>query len=94
MSDFETLQKKRAFSVSEASRYACVSRGTLEFWLMKGLLPYEVLPGTGDKQRFRRIRRNDLDKFLDGTLNIASSRAPKRDDNELAQKVFLIPKTT
>ncbi len=55
---------KRAFSVSEAARQACVSRGIIEYWLTCGL-PFEELPGTGEKNKFRRIRRDDLDAFLE-----------------------------
>ena len=60
---------KRALTISEAAKHACVSRGIIESWLARGFLPYEELPGTGEgkrTQRFRRIRRADLDEFLDG----------------------------
>ena len=57
--------EKRAFTVTEAADYACVSRGSLESWLARGLLKYEELPGNGAKQRFIRIRKKDLDEFLD-----------------------------
>ena len=57
---------KRVLSIAEAARYAEVSRGTLESWLVRGLLPYENLPSAGGgKHRFRRIRKADLDEFLD-----------------------------
>lgn len=60
------MDKKRALSVAETARYAGVSRGTVEVWLMDGLLPYEELPGRGKgNYRFRRIRSADLDTFLD-----------------------------
>ena len=56
---------KRAMKISEAAEYACVSRGIIESWLNKGLLPYEELPSTGTgSHRFRRIRKQDLDEFL------------------------------
>ena len=59
------LGTKRALTIAEASRYACVSRGTLEAWLIQGLLPFEELPGRGNGvHKFRRIRRIDLNKFL------------------------------
>ena len=59
-------QEKRAFSISEAAKYACVSRAILDSWVVKGHLPYEELPGTGTgHQKFRRIRKNDLDTFLE-----------------------------
>jgi len=57
---------KRAFTIKEAAEYACVSRSTVENWLTKGMLPYEELPNLGEgKYRFRRVRRHDLDKFLE-----------------------------
>jgi len=58
---------KRALTIAEAAEYACVSRGIIESWLSQGLLPFEELPGTGEGkgiQRFRRIRRVDLEDFL------------------------------
>ena len=59
-------QEKRAFSIPEAAKYACVSRTILDNWLVKGHLPYEELPGTGTgHQKFRRIRKKDLDTFLE-----------------------------
>jgi len=63
-SDNETFNK-RALSIREAALYACVSRGTVDNWLAKGMLPYEELPSRGKgKYCFRRIRKTDLDVFL------------------------------
>ena len=62
----DDLTKKRAFSIEEAARHACVSRGMIENWLVQGHLPFEELPGSGNgNYRFRRIRRLDLDAFLE-----------------------------
>ena len=66
--DNKRQNTERALTISEAAKYACVSRGTIESWLARGLLPYEELPGTGEgkgTQRFRRARRVDFDDFLD-----------------------------
>jgi excisionase family DNA binding protein len=61
----EEIKQKRALTITEAAEYACVSRGTVENWLAKGILPFEELPSRGKEQyRFRRIRREDLDVFL------------------------------
>ncbi len=66
MKNNEKIFDKRAFSIKEAAEYACVSRGTVENWLSKGLLPFEELPGRGKGNYcFRRIRKIDLDAFLD-----------------------------
>ena len=66
MRDCEKTKNKRAFSISEAAEYACVSRGTLHTWVVSGMLTYENLPGRGDgSHKFRRIRKSDLDAFLD-----------------------------
>jgi len=66
MNDGRKTYDKRAFTIKEAAEYACVGRSTLEKWLVRGLLPYEELPSTGaGKYRFRRIRKRDLDEFLD-----------------------------
>jgi excisionase family DNA binding protein len=56
---------KRAFTIREAAEYACVSRGTVDNWLSKGILPFEELPSRGKGNYcFRRIRKSDLDEFL------------------------------
>ncbi len=56
---------KRAFTITEAAEYACVSRATLQNWIVLGLLPYEELPSRGDGSRkFRLIRKYDLDAFF------------------------------
>ena len=66
---------KRALTIMEAAEYACVSRSTIENWLTKGLLPFEEIPNLGEgKYRFRRIRKHDLDEFLD-TLYSGNNRA-------------------
>jgi len=66
MRDCEKTRIKRAFSMSEAAEYACVSRGTVHTWVVSGMLPCENLPSRGDgSHKFRRIRKSDLDAFLD-----------------------------
>jgi excisionase family DNA binding protein len=84
--------EKRALSIAEAARYACVSRGTIENWITKKILPCEELPGRGSgAYRFRRIRKQDLDSFLNqsysnsGTMNTNT-------DNE--SDVFLLPRNS
>ncbi len=58
--------KKRILNISEAARYSGYSRGWIESWIYRGLLPFESPPsqGTG-KQNRKYIRRADLDSFLD-----------------------------
>ncbi len=82
---------KRAFTVSEAAGYACVSRGTLEHWLSKRLLPFEELPCTGTKQRLRRIRKKDLDEFLEQNL-VQTCKPPQHKAKQAHNDLFLIPK--
>ena len=56
---------KRALTIQEVAQYACVSRGMVENWLNWGLLPFEELPSRGKGVYcFRRIRKSDLDDFL------------------------------
>jgi hypothetical protein len=63
--DIGSLFNKRAFSMKEAAEYACVSRSMIENWLTWGLLPFEELPSRGKGAYcFRRIRKKDLDEFL------------------------------
>ena len=62
----EKLNNKRALTILEVSEYSCVSRGTVHNWISQRLLPFEELPGRGEgSQRFIRIRKEDLDTFLD-----------------------------
>ena len=85
--------EKRAFTITEAAEYACVSRGTIENWLAKGLLKYEELPGNGAKQRFIRIRKKDLDEFLD--QYIKESKASKLKSAKVEHNgIYLLPKKT
>ena len=81
--------KKRALTVVEVAEYACVSRGTVENWLVNGLLPYEELPGRGSgQQKFKRIRLNDLIEFLDSHY-----KAPKPVRKTITSKELkLLPK--
>jgi len=57
---------KRILSINQAAKYAGVSRGIFDDWIRKGFIYYEELPGRGKGyRRFIRIRRDDLDAFLD-----------------------------
>ena len=57
---------KRILSVNKAAQYAGVSRGVFDDWIRKGFIHYEELPGRGKGyRRFIRVRRDNLDAFLD-----------------------------
>ncbi len=84
--------QKRALTIVEAAEYACVSRGTIENWLAKGILPFEELPSRGNRQyRFRRIRREDLESFLNSNY-----KQPQEKENKKSQKnkkeLILLPR--
>ncbi len=82
---------KRALTIKEAAEYACVSRGTVENWLAKGLLPYEELPGRGKGiYNYRRIRKKDIDEFLN-RLYRQSNFSERRKSNS---KLILLPRNT
>ena len=56
---------KRAFTIKEVAEYACVSEGTVQNWIAKGLLPFEELPSRSKgNRRFILIRKIDLEKLL------------------------------
>ncbi len=78
---------KRALSISEAANYACVSRSTVENWLNRRLIPFEELPGRKGKYRFRRIRKSDLDRFLNDSYSDG-------DDHISDEKLIILPRTT
>ena len=87
----ERIFNKRALTISEAAEYACVSRAVVDSWLVKGMLAYEELPGSGSGvYRFRRIRLADLDAFLDGFR-----QGPKRPEARKARpQITLDPRST
>ena len=83
------FEKKRALTVEEAAKYACVSRAMVENWIAKRLIPYELLPGRGDgKYRFKRIRRTDLDAFLDSCYQPPEQIKPR----EKLKRMELLPR--
>ena len=78
------LGLKRALTLSEAAQYACVSRGIIKNWLESGALPYEVLPSSGEgKHCFQRIRKDDLDEFLNKHYCEPDKNFKKESDDEL-----------
>ena len=75
---------KRAFTIAEAAEYACVSRGTLTCWITSGQLPYEDLPGRGDgSHKFRLIRKQDLDEFLDRHYSVTGEKNNRKKQDKL-----------
>ena len=83
------LLSKRAFNIQEAAKYACVSRGTIDNWILRDLLPYEELPSGGDgKKKFMRIRKVDLDELLNKSYH--KKVVKKRSDN--LSEMILLPR--
>lgn len=82
MSDDQS--KKRVLNVSEAARYSGYSRAIIEYWIDNGQLSYEEVPTPGQKNRCRRVRRADLDQFLEMYLkkNGASGNPADREKRE------------
>lgn len=81
---------RRAMSVNQAAKYTGYSRATVEYWLSDCGLPYEEPPTRGSKNRFRRIRRSDLDEFLDRHYKMQSKRRRGRSIPE--RRVSLLPR--
>jgi len=75
-------------TILEAAAYIGVSRGVIESWLSKGILPYEELPslGTG-AHRFRRIRLSDINKFLNQNYH-----CKQQNYKENKKDIILLPK--
>lgn len=83
--------EKRAFSPCEAAAYACVSRTTLDDWISKGELPCEELPSRGTTgKRLRRIRKEDLDAFLDRSYT--NSQTKTSSNNKQKRELILLPR--
>ena len=90
MNNKELISDKRAFTIKEAAEYACVCRSTVKNWIARGILPYEDLPGKGSGfHRFRRIRKEDIDEFLDHFYN-----QEQVDDPEEEKKIIQLQRTT
>ena len=85
---------KRAFSINEAAEYACVSRATVENWLIRGILPFEELPSRGNGAYcFRRIRKTDLDTFLNKHYQ-QNSFSVKQNKNKEFREMILLPRNS
>ena len=84
MSNLVKNSNKRAFTITEAAKYACVSRATLHNWIVTKLLPYEDLPGRGDgSHKFRLIRKCDLDAFLNMNYYESNNKSKKNNSDDL-----------
>ena len=86
---------KRAFTIDEAADYACVSRGTIENWMAKGILPYEELPSGGNGvYSFKRIRKVDIDGLLDDNYicHLSEESSVKKKAMMNSNAPFLLPK--
>ena len=84
MSDDKKPKEKRALTLLEAAAYACVSKSTIKNWISHGLLPFEELPGRGTGSYcFRRIRKDDLDNFLNRYHWQQEEKQKKKLDNKL-----------
>ena len=91
MDEFKKISEKRAFSVKEAAEYACVSRATVDNWLVKGILPFEELPGRGNGiYSFMRIRKSDLDNFLNRFYQ--NEIVTNSNTNKELHDLFLLPR--
>ena len=84
---------KRALTIKEAADYVCVSRSTVENWLAQGLLPYEELPGRGKGiYHYRRIRKNDLDNFLNKFY--LKNYTYRSETKNQSKELILLPRNT
>ncbi len=84
--------QKRAFTIAETAEYACVSRATVDNWLARGDLPFEEQPSAGKEiYKFRRIRKTDLDDFLNKFYSQPKTRDHNR-KNSPTHKLFLQPR--
>ena len=91
MNNNHKIFDKRALTIQEVAQYACVSRSTVENWLVKGMLPYEEIPGIGKgKYCFRRIRKKDLDEFLNKLYRQSNFSEIKKSNS----KLILLPRNT
>lgn len=62
------VKNRRLVSISEAARYAGVSRWSIHAWIRAGKLPFHQFPGTTNPEKnFRgvKIDLNDVDILID-----------------------------
>ena len=52
------------FTVPEAAEYIGISKTTMYQWLAKRLIPHENLTPPGAKKRIIRVRKEDVDAYL------------------------------
>ena len=85
-------EQKRALNIAEASAYIGVSRGTLNNWILSGLIPFEELPGRGTgSHKFRLIRRFDLDVFLESHYHTLREKIKPQNPR---REIVLLERTT
>lgn len=85
------VREKRLLSISEAARYTGYSREMIEYWMERCGLPFEQPPTPGRKNRFRRIRREDLDNFLNNYYR-SSGKEGRQVPRDEAGALTLLPK--
>ncbi|GAG19628.1 unnamed protein product, partial [marine sediment metagenome] len=84
---------KRILTLAEAARYSGYSRGMIEYWLAQGLLKCEQPPSRGNgKHRFRRIRREELDAFVDQYYDQNKDENSKQLNHIYENTVTLLPR--
>ena len=67
----------------------------IESWLAKGLLSYEELPSGGSGvYSFKRIRKADLDSFLDQSYHQQGYDIGKEPEKHAENKLILLPRNT
>ena len=92
MNNLKRTYNKRALTLQEAAEYACVSRATVENWLSNELMPFEELPSRGKGSYcFRRIRKTDLDDFINKYYRKFSQSEKSNKSNE-SNELILLPR--
>ena len=85
-----TKSAPRFLTIKQVTEYVNVSRGVVEGWLNRGLLPFYELPGSGHgSYRFRRIAEEDLKVFIQKYYSgweESKNRAPKRGKKKLLSR--------
>ncbi len=85
--------EKRLLTIQQAADYIGVSRATLHGWLARGIMPYEELPSRGGVYHFRRIRRADLDEFLNSNYRAKKAEQSASPAGKTGTgSIFLLPK--
>ena len=71
------MTERVVFTAQQAADYIGISRTTMYQWLAKKIIPYENLGPDQTSKRIIRIRKKDVDAYLDNRYVIKQNNVKK-----------------